>query len=95
MSNEDANLHAVMPADQQNEIWTAAILGHHHTVWEEFQNILAEMKAQPGGMTKEQVAVSISFIRTQMEWLRAHGINAAFTIHEAQGIDGLKAGDQL
>jgi hypothetical protein len=92
MTNE---LSEVMPNAQQDEIWVAAILGHHHTVWEEFQSILAEMKAQPGGMTKEQVAVSISFIKSQMEWLRAHGINAAFTIHDAQGIDGLKAGDQL
>ncbi|MDQ0030169.1 hypothetical protein [Arthrobacter bambusae] len=95
MSNEDANLHAVMPASQQDEIWVAAILGHHYAVWEEFQSHLAVLKQQPSGMTKRQMILAVEFIRSQMRWLRAHGINAEFTVNETHGIEGLKIGDRL
>ncbi|WP_211881278.1 hypothetical protein [Pseudarthrobacter albicanus] len=94
-SNEDPNLNDVMPADEQEAIWKAGILGHFRAQWAELQAVIAQLKEHPELVTREHVMFVKEATRGLMEWLRANGINAWFDVTEATGLDEVKAGDRL
>lgn len=94
MNNEETNLTNVTSAEDQAEVWTAAVVGHFQTKWTELQSIIAELKERPNLVTAEHVILVKNAIKGLMEWLRAHGIDAHFDVTEANGLD-VQAGDRL
>ncbi len=96
MSNqEDASLTHIMPADEQAAILRDAVLGHHKATMAQLQSFIAELNEQPDLITRDHVKLVKDAVKHQVEWLRAHGIDAYCEVTEATGLDDVKAGDRL
>ncbi len=90
----DEQLNETISPEAQETIFKQAILGHHQTIMAELQSLIGALKERPEEITKDHVVFVKNVARAQVEFLRAHGINAWVDVIEAAGLD-VEAGDRL